>query len=106
MATNGDQADIVRAAYDALLERVAEGRITATDPVVVLVELNEAWALPDAAPRLAAALLEYARQQVGAASTAQGFEREGARRQRLYGVTQQVYERIRLSPRAAAATPT
>jgi hypothetical protein len=93
----GDQMHTIQAAYDLLLARVAAGEITKSDPVEVLTALDEAWSSSDEAAHLAAMLLDYARDQADGIPEGRA-PRERARRQRLYGVIQQLYERIRLSP--------
>src|SRR5206468_229235 len=101
-----EETDVIRQAYDALLERVAAGEITKTDPVEVLAGLDSAWTAAPSAVRLAADLLDYAREQANGPSHPEPA-REQAWRQRLYAITQQLYERLRLSiPSSPPGTPT
>jgi hypothetical protein len=97
----GDQMQTIQIAYDALLARVTAGEITKSDPVEVLVDIDAAWANSDRSAHLAGMLLDYARDQANGASESRP-PRERARRQRLYGIVQQLYERIRLAPPARA----
>jgi hypothetical protein len=89
------EMELVKAAYDALLARVAAGEIAKTDPVEILRGLDTAWELTSSANRLAIGLLDYAREQIGELGTSAG--REELWRERLYAITQQLYERMRLS---------
>lgn len=93
----GDQMHTIETAYDILLARVAAGEITKSDPVKVLAANDAAWLSSEGAPHLAALLLDCAREQAHGAFESR-TPRERARRQRLYGVVQQIYERIRLTP--------
>jgi hypothetical protein len=86
---------LVETAYAELLQRVAAGEITKEDPVEVLMGLDVAWRESATNTHLAALLLDYAREQ--AAEHGTSSERDGVRRQRLFAVTQQTYQRMRVA---------
>jgi hypothetical protein len=91
--------DLVLAAYRAILERVAAGTVTKTAPHRLLTEVDGTWAEGRFAPRLAVALVDYARRQCPSAdephATAE-LSRDFARRCRVYAITQTFYEEVRL----------
>jgi hypothetical protein len=90
-----NQQKLVEHTYEVLLGLVEAGRISKEDLAAVLVRLDDEWRQPQSARRLAAALVEYAREQ---AAEPPEVERVQIRKRRLYAVTQQLYERLRLSP--------
>jgi hypothetical protein len=93
--------DLVLAAYGAILDRVAAGTVTRTAPQRLLTEVDDTWAEGRLAPRLAVALLDYARRQCALADELHEVAdptRDLARRCRVYAITQSFYDEVRLQP--------